>query len=182
MAAKSDINELRIYFGGLKTPQKREFIQNLQNKLAGTKSVKYNEFLQECIQSYNQEVKKIKKADPAPDTSLSDEIFARAIASMLNSKSGGEKPDLKSKLIGNWQRTHDGKIFYYNFNGDGSFETNEVPGHENLKGHYSIGIDGVVLMEPHELLQFSSFMVANSGRILTIGLTDGTFFEYTKKV
>lgn len=175
---KSDINELRMYFNSLKTSRKKEFINKLQQKVIEMKSIKYKDFLEECVKTYNQEV----KANKAPPT-ISAESFAIAFASLFKTaKSDSSIPTIGSQLIGTWQRELNGKIFYYKFNDDSTFETNEVTDHEILTGHYNIGIENAILMEPHELLKINSLMLSVSGSSLTIGLTDGSFYEYTRKM
>ena len=186
---KSDINELRTYFKSLNTPQKKEFIHKLQQKLNSVKTVKYDDFLSECIQTYNQEVKahnnnnnnnNNKDATKPPD--ISADSFAIAFASLFaTAKSSPTALTIGAQLTGTWQRESNGKIFYYNFNDDGTFETNTVMNHEIIKGHYSIGIENAVLMEPHDLLQINSLMLSVSGSSLTIGLTNGTSYEYRRE-
>ncbi|MCL2841676.1 MAG: hypothetical protein FWE05_13005 [Defluviitaleaceae bacterium] len=172
----SDIDKLRAYFKGLTTAQKREFISNLQKRIAGVPNSKYAPFLAECIKA----VKSIEKPE-SPD--LSAEVFARAIASFLNApaKAKPSSEAIARRLRGKWQRVTDDKVFYYHFNDDGTFETNEIEGHGVLKGHYSTGIDGALLIEPHDLVQFSSLMFSGNGSQLTIGLPNGVLVEYSKK-
>ena len=171
----SNIQELREYFGTLNTSQKGKFIQNLQQKLGNTKSTKYEEFLSECIQTYQKE-----KEIPPPD--ISPESFAIALASMLNAeKAGSSGPAIGPQLVGTWQRERDGKTFYYKFNEDGTFETNEVAGHENLTGSYKVGDESAIHMEPHELLQVNGLMLSISGSSLTVSLMDGSSYDYRRK-
>jgi len=178
---KSDINELRVYFSTLNTPQKKVFIQNLRQKLSGVSSVKYNSFLTECIQTYNQECNKTK-ATNADKPDISSELFAKAISSMLAAPQGGSAtPVIGSKLVGTWQRKSEGEVFYYKFNNDGTFETNEVVDHKPLIGHYKIGIGDALHMEPVDLLQISSLTVSLTGSSLTIGRTDGSIYDYKRK-
>lgn len=182
----SDIGELRVYFNGLKTAQKKEFIQNLQKKLAGSTSAKYNEFLSECVTRYKNEVRAMNEASAKTTKSappdLSSDSFALALAMML----AAPKPEamlasLLPKLIGTWQREFGGKKFYYKFNDDGTFETNTVQGHESLKGHFNIGLGNAVLMEPHELLQVENIMMSASGNSLTLVMTDGSAVDYRRE-
>jgi hypothetical protein len=182
MAGKSDISTLRAYFNELKTSQKKEFIKNLQQKLNGINTGKYAEFLSECIQDYNRELQTLKKnaapnaaskEDSSPD--ISSESFAIAFASMIS----GKKPiAIGPRLVGTWQMKSKGKIFYYKFNDDGTFETNAVEGQGIIQGHYKIGMEDDILMEPHELLQVISMMMTVSGHILTIFYADGSACDY----
>ena len=172
IADKSDIKELRAYYSSLQISQRRTFIKNLQQKLNGVNSGKYAEFLSECIRDYNREIKTPKKEDRP---GISSESFAVAFASMVS--------DIKPiavgpRLVGTWQRDSDGKALYYKFNNDGTFETNTVPGHELLQGHYKIGMEDDILMEPHELLKVSSLMMTVSGQILTIFYSDGSAYDF----
>ena len=47
------IESLRKQFQGMNTAQKKQFIDNLKQKLAGKNNAEYNNFLAECIQDYN---------------------------------------------------------------------------------------------------------------------------------
>ncbi|MCL2217886.1 MAG: hypothetical protein FWB91_12840 [Defluviitaleaceae bacterium] len=179
----SDINKLRAYFKGLNTPQKEEFIHNLQRKIAGVKNSKYIPFLAECKAAVadNAAAKSHAPKRNVPELDLTAEVFAKALATLIHGPTA--KPSgvaIARRLVGRWQREVNGQILYYNFNADGSFETNEIPGHDILKGHYSTGIDGALLIEPHELIQFSSLMFSGDGSRLTIGLPDGVLCEYRK--
>jgi len=180
-SGKSDIGELRTYYKGLTLPQKKEFINNLKKKIQDLNTPKYNNFLAECVKDYNAAIENQREAQKEAQTSsLSDEVFAKAIATMLSApKAEVLAPKISTKILGRWQREAGGKIYYYDFNLDGSFETNEVPGHEVLKGHYATGVGGSILMEPHDLLRFSSLFFSPSGNSMTIGYTDGTSYEYT---
>jgi len=181
MTAKNNISELTKYYKTLNLTQKREFILNLKEKLKTIKSPKHSTFLEECIKDYNSEIQKIKskKNEEPVNPNLSDELFAKAIASMLGS--GKTKPiPLNEKIAGKWIREENGKTFYFIFDKEGNLETNDVFGHDILTGHYNIGIDGIVLMEPHELLQVKLLSVTNSGKILSIVLNDGKFKDYKK--
>ena len=187
---ESNIKELRVYFNSLNAPQKKEFIEKLQQKLTSVKSAKYKDFLSECIEAYNQEVHADDKSIMVKDattpnlavpTAISAESIAIAFASMLNpAKTDTSAPSIGPRLVGTWQRECDGKAFYYKFNDDGTFETNEVNGRETLEGHYNAGFENAILMEPHELLQVSSLMLSVSGNSLTIGLMDGSLYEYKR--
>ena len=178
IAGKSDIDTLRAYFHGLKTSQKREFIKNLQQKLNSVSTGKYAEFLSECIQGYNRELQTLKKDTSSKENvGISSESFAIAFASMVSDK----KPiAIGPRLVGTWQMESEGNIFYYNFNNDGTFETNAVAGSGIIKGHYKIGMEDDILIEPHELLQVSSLMMTVSGQILTIFYLDGSAYDYKR--
>ncbi|MDR0272609.1 MAG: hypothetical protein LBI27_04765 [Clostridiales bacterium] len=184
-----DIDELRKYYAGLNFTQKKEFVLNLKNKLENVNSIKHRQLLEECIASYNAEVRaRNKQAGFAPKKpqfpDITADTFARALATMLSggaSASGGVS--VRSRLIGKWQRDPEDGDFYYKFNEDGSFETNEFDGHcENniLEGNFSVGIDNVVLMEPHEKLRFTGLMFSQTGNSLIINLKDGLTFEYRR--
>ena len=86
---------------------------------------------------------------------------------------------ITSKLCGRWERKQDGRIFYFNFNQDGSFETNEAAGGDILHGRYSLGLDGVLLLEPGEEIGTNSIMLTENS--LYISFTNGKSFEYAKK-
>ena len=47
------IESLRKQYQGMNTAQKKQFIDNLKQKLAGKNNAEYNKFLAECIQDYN---------------------------------------------------------------------------------------------------------------------------------
>ena len=47
------IESLRKQFNGMNTAQKKQFIDNLKQKLVGKNNAEYNKFLAECIQDYN---------------------------------------------------------------------------------------------------------------------------------
>lgn len=180
MAGKSTNNDdLRVYFKSLKTSQKKEFIENFKEKISTMKSARYSELLSEFIQEYNKEVRARKEsaAKEASQPDISAESFAIALASMLSGASDVGKP----QLVGTWQREFDDKTFFYKFNEDGTFVTNTVNGRKTLEGNYKLGIDGAILMEPHELLQISSLILSVSGSGLTIGLTDGSIYDYKRK-
>jgi hypothetical protein len=184
LAEKSDINSLRAYFNSLKTFQKREFIQKLQKKLDGVKSDKHQAFLLECIGSYNNEVKAKKKdaeKKEARPPDISAESFALALASMLaGARAETPAPAIGPRLIGTWQREDKGKAFYVVFHDDGVFETNENKNNEKLKGHFKIGMDNAVLLEPHDLTQINSLTLSVSGRNLTLGFADGRVYDYRR--
>ena len=154
-SGESNIKELRVYFNSLNTSQKKEFIQKLQQKITSVKSTKYKDFLSECIQAYNQvahahDKSNLTKNAITPD--ISTESIAIAFASMLAAvRADSSEPIIGSQLVGTWQRECDGKAFYYKFNDDGTLETNEVISHEPLEGHYKVGFENAILMEPHEL-------------------------------
>ena len=116
-AGKSDINELRAHFSTLNMSQKREFIQKLQQKLAGVKSMKYKVFLSECIEAYNKEAQAREisaKAKEANQPAISSESFAIAFASMLTAeRADPSAPAIGRQLVGTWQREYDGRVFYY---------------------------------------------------------------------
>ena len=179
MAAKQDINELRSYFNGLKISKKKEFILKLKEKTKG--SEKYKSFLAECVDIYNQEVKDSKQAKAANETlpEISSEAFNIAMAAIVGALQ--TSPDAaKQKLLGTWQREFEGKIFYYTFNDDGSFETNDVSGQDILTGHYIIDQDNVLHMEPHELLQIANLTFSVSGLSMNIQLLNNVSLEYKR--
>lgn len=183
----NDIGELRKYFAGLNFAQKKEFIVNLKNKLDVIKSTPHKMFLEECVRQYNEEVRekntaagyqpKQKMPEVSPDS------FAIALSSLLGGGlfTGVGANAIKAKLIGKWQC--DERNFYYRFNEDGSFETNEFDGRvegDVLHGDFTISPDNVVLIEPCEQLRFDNLMFSQSGDSLIIRLNDGLTFEYKK--
>ena len=183
---KSSVDQLRAYFLTLNTIQKREFIQNLKQKLAGVKSQKYNGFLAECIKAYNEEVKAGDNPASAFNGGLPDispESFAQALATMISGAQANKSTRAAAnlpKLTGTWQHERDGRIFYYRFSEDGTYETNSHTGLEIIKGQYTVGIDGTILLEHHEILQISGIMLSVSGNHLTIGLTNGKSYDYKR--
>ena len=50
------IEQLRSYFNGLDTSQKKEFIGNLQQKLKEKNNAEYSRFLDDCTKKYNTEI------------------------------------------------------------------------------------------------------------------------------
>ena len=184
-----DINGLRKYYANLEFSQKKDFIVNLKKKLEGMNSVPHSRLLEECVREYNEEVRKRNKAAgfaPKPKMpDISPDAFARALATMFHS--AGENPSdpaIKSRLIGKWQRDPDEGDFYYKFNADDTFETNEFEGASDtnrvLHGNYTVGPNNAVLMEPHDKLKFTGLMFSQTGESLIINLKDGLTFEYTR--
>ncbi|MCL1842904.1 MAG: hypothetical protein FWF79_03755 [Defluviitaleaceae bacterium] len=184
-----DIKKMQEYFAGLTIPQKKEFVLNLQKKLESLNSVNYKNFFNECIQTYNAEVREHNKKagfppKPKAQPEISPESFAKALATMLSGE--GAKPtaaSIKPKIVGKWQR---GENFFYEFKDDDTFETNEFIGAtpdtiSMLKGNYKIAWDNNVLMEPHDKLTFNSLMLSPSGENLIIGLKNGTTVEYKRE-
>ena len=51
------VNEMRTAFRKMTMPQKAAFINNLDEKLRGSKSPEFRGFLSECIAEYNSEVR-----------------------------------------------------------------------------------------------------------------------------
>jgi hypothetical protein len=153
--------------------------------------------LEECIRTYNAEVRakntaagfdtKPKFPDITPDT------FARALATLISGGMGNvPNTRIRERLIGRWQRDPEDGNQYYQFNPDGSFETNEFEGSlqsaENtlsfpgsiLVGNFTVSPDNVVLMEPHDKLKFASLMFSQTADSLIIAMKDGLTFEYKK--
>ena len=180
----SEIIKMREYFKTLNSTQKKEFIQNLKQKLTDIKSKKYADFLSECVKAYNKEVRErdytaVPKKDGIPE--ISPESFAQALVTMISGvKPGSGTTAIAPKLIGTWQREADGKIFYYKFMDDGTFETNDAANHETLQGHFSVGVENAILLEPHEILQVNGLTLSVSGDRLTISLTNGKSFDYKR--
>ncbi|MCL1882785.1 MAG: hypothetical protein FWF81_03420 [Defluviitaleaceae bacterium] len=54
----SQIEQLRANFGRLNTAQKKQFIDNLKQKIQGKNNPEYAKFLNECIQSYNADIRR----------------------------------------------------------------------------------------------------------------------------
>ncbi|MCL1883921.1 MAG: hypothetical protein FWF81_09260 [Defluviitaleaceae bacterium] len=178
----NDINELRKHYAELDFSQKKEFIVNLKNK---AKTPMHKQLLEECVRSYNEEVRARNKEagfEPKPKMpDISPDTFAKAFATLV--KGGVEtEASIKTRLLGKWQREPDDGDFFYRFNADGSFETNEFDGAPTdgglLRGNFSVSPDNIVLMEPHEQLRFKSLMLSQSGDSLIIQLKDGLTFEY----
>lgn len=195
MASKSNKNDIREYFYSLNTSQKKLFILNFKKKVNDISSGKYNEMLSEFIKAYNKEVKEAKEAkevrsnndnEEKKDTpaeqqpEISEESFAIAFASMLAGLTDGSLPVEKPKILGTWQREFEGQTFYYKFNEDGTFETNDTPDNGLLKGSYTLGLGGSILMERHHVLKISSIMLSVSGSGLSISLTDGQNYDYKR--
>ena len=174
MSGKSDIKELRAYFRSLKTPGKKQFIQNLQKKISGVKDSKYRAFLAECLKEYNNEVREQNKA---ARPQISDESFALALAAMLSPNAPSQK-SIAARLQGRWQRDSGGRVVYFEFSSDGTFVTNETPDGNILQGRFSTGLDGVLLLEPGEILGTSSIML--SANNLVIGFVSGASYEYRR--
>jgi hypothetical protein len=180
-----DIRELQKHFASLNFSQKKDFITNLMKKLENTNSPPHQRLLEECIRAYNAEVRtRNEKAgfEPKPKMpEISPDTFARALATMIY---GGQKSDAKTRIIGRWQREPDEGDFYYTFNPDGTFETNEFDNalhpSDVLRGNYTIGPNNSVLMEPHENLKFTALMFSQSNTSLIITLKDGMAFEYRR--
>ncbi|MCL2224782.1 MAG: hypothetical protein FWB96_07435 [Defluviitaleaceae bacterium] len=181
-----NIGELQKYFAGLNFAQKKEFISNLKQKLETVDSAPHRRLLEECVQAYNAEVRKRnEKAGFAPKPKMPDispDTFARALATLLY----GNNTDIKTRILGKWQREPDEGNFYYIFNDDGTFETNEYEGAPEpdgiLRGNFTVGLDKTVLMEPHEKLKFTALMFSQTGDSLIITLKDGMAFEYKKQL
>jgi hypothetical protein len=162
--------------------RKKNFIVNLKQKLEGKKSTAHESFLEECVRTYNAEVRARNKEAgfaPKPPPEISPDSFAKALATLIY---GGAKSNVKSRLIGKWQRDPDDGDFYYTFNPDGSFETNEFDGDSPiLIGNFTVSPDNVVLMEPHDKLKFTSLMFSQTGDSLIIAMKDGLSYEYKKR-
>lgn len=176
----NDIAEMRKYFSGLNLSQKKKFTLKLKGKLETLNSSKHRQLLEECIRLYNAEIrtrnKEVRFTPKEPKMpNISPDTFARALATLIH---GMPK---KPTLIGKWQREPNDGGFYYKFNSDGTFETNEFEGFQEdgiLKGNYTIGIDNVVLMEPHEKLKFTGILFSQGGNSMIILLKDGLTLEY----
>ncbi|MCL2456952.1 MAG: hypothetical protein FWD19_05330 [Defluviitaleaceae bacterium] len=176
----NELDKLIKCYEKLNFSQKKEFIFNLKKNLP---TPEHEKFLRECVVEYNAEVRARNKAagfEPKPKfPDISPETFAYALNTLIH---GGAKSgvSVKSKLLGTWKRDPEDGDFFYKFNDDGSFETNEFDGEENgvLVGNFSVGTDNIVLMEPHEKLRFTSLMFSQTG--LVIAMKDGLSFEYKK--
>jgi len=194
---KSSINELRAYFKGLKTSEQREFILKLREKTEGSGSVKYGKFLAECTEAYNKEAREAKKkhgeskrgdgarfldaVKSATDTAMPDAstaLFAKAIATMFAKPEGATAPP---RLVGTWEREEGGEVYFFRFNQDGSFETDDAEGHFLLRGFYGVGEAGDIVIEPLEVLQINSLTMTPSGQNLCIIHSDGRMREYRRK-
>ena len=171
-----NFKELEAYFKSLALPQKKQFIQNLRQKISGQKDSKYRDFLAKCMKEYNEEVRKAnKETKEKAESSITDAVFAQALAAMLSPQGPSQKA-VAAKLVGRWQR-EDGKgTFYFDFKTDGSFETNEASGSKTLTGRYSAGLDGVLLLEPAEELGIKNIMMTSGS--LVVEFLGGFTFEY----
>jgi hypothetical protein len=182
------INELRDYYNKLSFAKRKDFILSLTTKLEKTPSAPHQQFLEECIRAYNEEVRNRNTAagfenkPKMPD--ISPDVFAKALATLIT---GGVSPTsqaIKNRLIGKWLRDPDDGFQYYTFNADGSFVTNEFEGDspdgEFLVGNFTVSPDNAVLMEPHNKLKFTGFMFSQAGDSLIITLKDGMTYEYRK--
>jgi len=188
---QNDIERLQKNFAEINFSQKKDFIIKLKNQLEGKHSPRHEQFLAECVQSYNEEVRaRNAAAGHAPKeskpkmTDISPDAFAAALATMLSG--GGKKPaeaDIRGKLVGKWQRDPEDGDFYYKFNDDGTFSTNEFEGNapgDILLGNFTVGPGGAILMQPHEQLKFTGLMFSQEGNSLIITLKDGLVFEYER--
>ena len=182
----ADINKLRTHFESLSIGGKREFVKNLESQIAGVSNSRYKPFLLECKKALELAKKNetTRKANEA--TALSNELFAKAIASML---SGHEPASKKPNLTGRWVRDTAEKSYYIEYNADGSFETNDfvadnrkIFSGQTLRGFYSVGEDGQVYMEPHETLSIAALMITNNNKYMIITRTNGSTIEYRKVV
>jgi hypothetical protein len=180
--SSANVNDLRKYFASLNFPQKKEFITKLMKQLETVNSAPHRRLLEECINAYNAEVRERNAKsgfEPKPKMpDITPETFARALATLIY----GGNTNIKSRIIGTWRREPDDGDFFYTFNADGTFETNEFDGEGILRGDFTIGLDNTVLMEPHEKLIFTSLMFSQTGNSLIITLKDGLAFEYKKQL
>jgi len=205
-AVTDEIKKLQEYFDSLTTLRKKEFIKNLQIKMSGMgqAAAKYKMFLAGCIKEYNAEVRiakekyAVSKANqnsseanentpPLPEgiapPGITSEAFNTAMTAMLSALKTQASPleFAMSKLTGTWERVFLGKTFYYKFNPDGTFTTNEVKGHKVFSGSFVPTEDDILVMEPHDVLQVSDITLSLSGRSLIITYEDGIAHEYEKK-
>ena len=176
MAGISKFKELEDYYRSLKMPQKKQFLNNLRQKISGQKDSKYRDFLNMLTKDYNDEVRKANKKKA--ETQISDEAFARAFAAMLSPHKPSQQ-SIAKRLVGRWQRERDGGIFYFDFKDDGTFETNEAGGGRVLFGRYSAGLDGLLLLEPAEELGIKGIMMTQAS--LVIEFLGGFVFEYRRR-
>ena len=177
LPGEAKFKELEEYFKSLTTPQKKQFINNLRQKISGrTKDSKYRDFLNRCMKAYNEEVRKANREKA--ETRISDEAFARAFAAILSPDKPGQKT-IAARLVGRWQREAESRLFYICFNSDGTFETNEASGGKILAGRYSAGLDGMLLLEPAEELGIKGIMMTSGS--LVIEFLGGFTFEYKRQ-
>ncbi|MCL1863960.1 MAG: hypothetical protein FWF78_10380 [Defluviitaleaceae bacterium] len=181
----NDISKLRKYYAGLNFAQKKIFIVNLKSKLDNVNSEPHRTLLEECVKSYNEEVRERNAAagyeNKMPEVSA--DTFAIALSSLIGGGLfvGVGAAAIRAKLLGKWQC--DERSFYYFFNEDGSFETNEFDGDGDiLHGDFTVSPDNIVLIEPCEQLRFDTLMFSQTGDSLIIRLKDGLTFEYKKSV
>ena len=172
------IKELRIHFKGLNSAQKKEFILKLRKQLEGSTSAKYRDFLSECTQAYNQELKEKKAAQADRKEDISSELFAKAISSMLKGSQSDKPIDPSSRLVGHWQG--DSQEDYYIFKEDGTLETNNTPTQEPLQGYYKFNQEGILQIEPHEILAIKNLTVSITNTFLVINYENGKSKEYKR--
>ncbi|MCL1845507.1 MAG: hypothetical protein FWF77_06360 [Defluviitaleaceae bacterium] len=184
------LENLKLYYAQMDFERKKDFILKLKTDPQIAKSAPHRQFLEECILSYNAEVReRNKSAGFAPKErkmpDISPDTFAKALATLVHGEPKVAKVSLRSRLLGKWQRDPEDGDFYYKFNEDGTFETNEFEGAtgegDTLVGNFSVGADNVVLMEPHEKLRFTSLMFSQNAESLIIRLKDGLTFEYARQ-
>ena len=61
------LEQLRIRFNGLTISQKKEFIDNLQQKLKEQNNAEYAQFLNECVSVYTSELLVANPSNPYPN-------------------------------------------------------------------------------------------------------------------
>jgi len=180
------LDNLKRYFAQMDFERKKDFILKLKNDPNVKNSAPHKQFLEDCITSYNAEVRERNKAAgfapkerKMPD--ISPDSFAKALETLLHGEPKAEKVSVRAQLLGKWQRHPEDGDFYYKFNENGTFETNEFEGGGDvLLGNFTVGADNVILMQPHEKLRFTSLMFSQNGDSLIIRLRDGLTFEYPR--
>ena len=183
MSNKTDFNKLKKYFNSLTTPGKKEFIQNLKEKISDVKDSKYLGFLNTCIRQYNEEVaERAKKKSPEepktkPLPDISPEAFARAFSVMLFGEEKNSQSMIKH-LLGKWQRVSETGTHFFDFKENGTFDTNETSSGAVLTGNYSTGLDGVLLLEPKEELGIINVLLSQNNLLLYF--SNGSAHTYTK--
>ena len=181
------IGEMERYFKSLSPPQKREFAGNLRRRISGVNDSRYRAFLERC----ELECEKLEKngalgpnlnprpspKPAAPKKAFSAESFAAAFTSVLQGGAPAGRA-AAARLLGIWRREQGGRVFYFVFRKDGSFETNERRG-EKFSGRFIAGLDGVLLLEPPVEPAVTGITVAYG--YLAVEYADGASYEYKMK-
>ena len=87
-------------------------------------------------------------------------------------------------LVGKWKRFFKGYDFYFRFNSDGTFDTDELPGRDITKGKYEVAGNTIIITVPSPFsssdVDIGMFKYSISGNNLTIYLPNGEQNYYDK--